>query len=465
MDWVVSNSCPVLKKYLSDDLNQDEYKKYLSICVANPHTAPYEALYGHTCKKKQTVHPFNIFSFRADLAATETVGEQRLRKVESIIENGFPAGIVTPGHALAVAGVRKVCCGDPNDSQNQERCYPEWKVIDSDSEVKDGDNWFAGDSFAGNVSRIDSILPCGPKLGIECFDHVQSENSSRSEIDLIREARDPKSLEAFLKKKPLSGEEHFELVKRFAREGSPTMLELALGKGPQSFTDAQKAEIVESAANSGSHAIIMYLIDKKFDVGPALGIAAGHGYSAGGGQRAGKHEIVKFLINHGINVNVKDSRGRTPLFPAVQNGRAEIVRYLVDKGADVHARDNEGNSVLSRLVFKEDPETLQIAAFILDKGLDPKKQNKYGDTAFHLAVQSANLPLLKLIQQKSGPCEVKNNRGQTPLQNAAKELHEMRNPPKSDLDEFFGESGDGHGDEVRQKKYEEIIEFLSSGKK
>lgn len=57
-------------------------------------------------------------------------------------------------------------------------------------------------------------------------------------------------------------------------------------------------------------------------------------------------ETVKFLIEKGANVNFVDDRGRTALHEAAARGELEVVRVLVNMGVDVNVRDNDGNTAL-----------------------------------------------------------------------------------------------------------------------
>ncbi|OUM56154.1 hypothetical protein PIROE2DRAFT_49921, partial [Piromyces sp. E2] len=50
----------------------------------------------------------------------------------------------------------------------------------------------------------------------------------------------------------------------------------------------------------------------------------------------GKEAIVKYLIEHGANVNEENKYGKTPIFDAYTSGNEAIVKYLVEQGADIN---------------------------------------------------------------------------------------------------------------------------------
>jgi len=60
----------------------------------------------------------------------------------------------------------------------------------------------------------------------------------------------------------------------------------------------------------------------------------------------GHHDLVRWLIERGANVNARSASGSggTALHSAAWNGDLEMAKLLVSAGADIHARDREHNN-------------------------------------------------------------------------------------------------------------------------
>ena len=96
----------------------------------------------------------------------------------------------------------------------------------------------------------------------------------------------------------------------------------------------------------------------------------------------GDTEIVKLLIDAGVDVNITNSSGRNPLSYAAENGHVEIVKLLITLGADVNNQSSEdGTSVLI-----EASNNTDIIKVLLESGADPNIQSNYGYTALINAV-------------------------------------------------------------------------------
>lgn len=56
--------------------------------------------------------------------------------------------------------------------------------------------------------------------------------------------------------------------------------------------------------------------------------------------------IVRMLVDAGVNLNVRDVNGETPLMNAITNNNAPMVKYMIEHGADFRAVNKSGTKVL-----------------------------------------------------------------------------------------------------------------------
>jgi ankyrin repeat protein len=56
--------------------------------------------------------------------------------------------------------------------------------------------------------------------------------------------------------------------------------------------------------------------------------------------------VLRLLLEHGADINVRSRSGWTPLYLASMNGALEVVRLLLEHGADVEAKDKYGGTAL-----------------------------------------------------------------------------------------------------------------------
>lgn len=80
----------------------------------------------------------------------------------------------------------------------------------------------------------------------------------------------------------------------------------------------------------------------------------------------GASRCVATLCQHGVDLNMKDTKGNTPLHVACANGDENVARVLVNNKADLSVEDNEGNIPAERIPFNADSmfkwmETLRLA--------------------------------------------------------------------------------------------------------
>lgn len=57
----------------------------------------------------------------------------------------------------------------------------------------------------------------------------------------------------------------------------------------------------------------------------------------------GNVEIVRWLVDLGVDMSAEVRDGRNAFLAAIQNNHVELIKYLLTKGADLDCRTQRGN--------------------------------------------------------------------------------------------------------------------------
>jgi ankyrin repeat protein len=95
-----------------------------------------------------------------------------------------------------------------------------------------------------------------------------------------------------------------------------------------------KAPALAAAVFWGRSDVVRLLLAHGAEPGPELCTAAERGHD----------EVIALLLEAGADVDVRDSRGETPLILASRSGVVAAVRLLLQAGADPHAKSVEGTT-------------------------------------------------------------------------------------------------------------------------
>jgi FOG: Ankyrin repeat len=169
------------------------------------------------------------------------------------------------------------------------------------------------------------------------------------------------------------------------------------------FTDSDNIKDIEETASAGAD-----IPDKNVQLLEAA--------------QNGNVNYVRSALNHGADVNARNTKGLTALMMASERGNVEVVKLLLDKGADVNAKGNNGSNALIMASAKGSAEVVKL---LLDKGADVNAKSATKDleyTALMSALMINNIDIVRLLLDRGADINMKlKTKGQeyTPLMMAS----------------------------------------------
>jgi ankyrin repeat protein len=139
----------------------------------------------------------------------------------------------------------------------------------------------------------------------------------------------------------------------------------------------------------------------------ALGAAAANGHL----------DEVLYWVARGADVNGKNDKGKTPIYPGAVNGHLDVVQYLVAQGADVKAKDSDGFTVLHWTVLLKG--NLEVVQYLIAHGADVNARDKEGSTPLFNAAMGGSLDIVQYLVTHGANVKATNNNGMTALHVAA----------------------------------------------
>jgi len=93
-----------------------------------------------------------------------------------------------------------------------------------------------------------------------------------------------------------------------------------------------------------------------------------------------KNDIDMFngLLESGMDINLQNKYGWTPLHVSIRRDRREMVNILLEKGADINKIDGVGWTPLMESIMDDMPN---LCALLVEKGADTSIANQRGATA------------------------------------------------------------------------------------
>ena len=138
--------------------------------------------------------------------------------------------------------------------------------------------------------------------------------------------------------------------------------------------------------------------------------------------RNGNISVVINLLNHGAEVNYKDSFDNDALFYSVVHCQKDIFNLLLKKGASLNTIYKEDKNILHIAIETECEENgvFEIIEVLLESVVDINTKDKYGNTPLGYACiyYAINKNTIELLLKKGANMDIKNNFGMSDYSSA-----------------------------------------------
>jgi hypothetical protein len=131
-------------------------------------------------------------------------------------------------------------------------------------------------------------------------------------------------------------------------------------------------------------------------------------------------DMIGSLLRRGLDVNAPAPNGDTPLLEAVYRGEdaAEVIRALLDGGANIETANREGKTPLRVAAGLAEPTVFEM---LLAAGANPASTARDGTTTVMAAARSGSVAILRLLLALRLDANTQDQQGYTALMHAAHE--------------------------------------------
>jgi len=169
------------------------------------------------------------------------------------------------------------------------------------------------------------------------------------------------------------------------------------------------------AASIGGHQeVVKFLIDSGVDVDSTDDFGTSALMEA---CLSGQGRVAKLLLEKGASIDAVNSYGETALIRAAIWGQVEIAQLLLSYGADLNCTDNDGNTPLAWSIRQGHPELTEL---LINAGARVYPHDKYNRTALVLAAFSGHPEVVELLLDRGAEIEARDSHGNTALIAATK---------------------------------------------
>ncbi|HYC60411.1 MAG TPA: ankyrin repeat domain-containing protein [Thermoanaerobaculia bacterium] len=151
---------------------------------------------------------------------------------------------------------------------------------------------------------------------------------------------------------------------------APIIVQTMTDKAPPAEEIAETPEALRNAVERGNVDVVKHLLERGVDKNTQDAYGQSLVMNAVSNHR---NDIVKLLIDAGADINAPNQYRIAPLAVAAEQGHLDLVNMLVAAGAKVNARDTAGSTALSVAILRGYTE---IVAALIEAGTDLQRDKE-----------------------------------------------------------------------------------------
>eukprot|EP00833_Pecoramyces_ruminatium_P003156 jgi/Orpsp1_1/1177188/evm.model.c7180000060509.1 len=131
--------------------------------------------------------------------------------------------------------------------------------------------------------------------------------------------------------------------------------------------------------------------------------------------RYAQEDVVKFLLNHNVNVNVYDKFGRTPFYYACQYHQEQIVKDLLSSNQIRLENYTRDPNILSFLIYLCQSGNVLLFDYFIQKGFNLYFKDYKGCTPLLIAVEYHQINMIAYLLDKNLNVHDRDNEGKSAI--------------------------------------------------
>jgi len=118
---------------------------------------------------------------------------------------------------------------------------------------------------------------------------------------------------------------------------------------------------------------------------------------------SGQTEIVKQLLNTGVDVTIPEKDGYTVMHAAAFQGRADVAKLLIERGIDANDVSKDGFTPFHRTLWTKSHRHMETMKVLLDIGkVDVDFLTNVGKTGAYIALEMKHVEALEVLLKEYG---------------------------------------------------------------